>query len=127
MIFLQPATIAGINCISNDDTSGADPPGTYIPTLSIGLNSFHILIPLVVSIVLKLALFKSDLQTVLILFAACKIAILMLSVNKPSDFLISFIDTLSVLGVFNPSSSLICLNALVPFCRIIFLYLKIEF
>ena len=48
-IFLQPATFAGIACISNELSRGADPPGTYKPTLSIGLDSDHREIPLVVS------------------------------------------------------------------------------
>ena len=49
-ILLQPAIIAGIACIKKELNKGAVPPGTYRPTTSIGLNSDHNLIPLVVSI-----------------------------------------------------------------------------
>ena len=48
-MFLQPATIAGIICINIELNKGAEPPGTYKPTESIGLVSAHKLIPFVVS------------------------------------------------------------------------------
>ena len=52
-MFLQPATIAGIICINIELNKGAEPPGTYKPTESIGLVSAHKLIPFVVSAGIK--------------------------------------------------------------------------
>ena len=46
---LQPAISAGIACINKELNRGAEPPGIYNPTLSIGLNSDHKLMPGVVS------------------------------------------------------------------------------
>ena len=49
-IFGQPAKRAGIACIIRELNNGAVPPGIYKPTVSIGLNSDHNLIPFVVSL-----------------------------------------------------------------------------
>ena len=46
-----------MSCISSEEINGALPPGTYIPTESIDLNSFHTCIPFVVSIGVLVNLF----------------------------------------------------------------------
>ena len=56
IISLQPAVIAGITCIKKDETSGAVPPGTYKPTLLMGINLSHIVKPLIGSIELLISL-----------------------------------------------------------------------
>ena len=126
-IFLHPATLAGISCIRKDDINGAEPPGTYRPTVSIDLNSFQRVIPLVVSIDEELKFFLSSSQINLILFEESRIAFFKSSETEFSDLFISAALTLKdfIFGSFN--SSLIMLKALVPFLIIKSLYLKAVF
>ena len=114
IIFLHPAITAGISCIRNEDINGADPPGTYKPTVSIALNSFQILIPFVVSKGEEIRPLISFSQTNLILFAESRIDFFKSSEIKVSDLIISDFLTLKDLIIGKLNSLFIKLNALVP-------------
>ena len=119
IIFLHPAMEAGISCIKNDEINGAVPPGTYIPTDSIGLNSFQIDIPFVVSIDDETKLFFSFSQIILMLLAEFNIACFKSSAIEFSALLISDFFTLNDLTLGRFNSSFISLKALVPFLELI--------